>query len=341
MTVFTPGSALVIGAGGDLPATVGDATGLASLLADPARCAYTPEQVRLLTDAQATRPAVLAALEALAGAAAAATVVVYFSGHGYRLNAAEGTAYYLLPYGYDLNRLAQTAISGTEFADRLQAIPAARLLVLLDCCHAGGVGEAKAAGAPLTRAALPPEAQQWLAEGRGRVLIASSREGELSYAGRPYSAFTLALLEALCGTGVAKADGYVRVADLALHAREAVPGRTQGRQHPILHFEQADNFALAYYAGGELQPKGVPWTVAPEIEPEPGAWRGLGPGGMVQAVQGNGNIQLQIGNLSGGVVNLGGGVLPAAPQRLTCPACGQTLRPGARFCSRCGTPVGS
>lgn len=338
MAVFTPGSALVIGAGGDLPATIADATGLASLLADPARCAYAPEQVRLLTDAQATRPAVLAALEALTGAATTATVVIYFSGHGYRLSAAAGPAYYLLPYGYDLNRLAQTAISGMELADRLRAIPAARLLVLLDCCHAGGVGEAKS-GAPLTRAALPLEAQQWLAEGRGRVLIASSREDELSYAGRPYSAFTLALLEALCGVGAAKADGYVRVADLALHAREAVPGRTQGRQHPILHFEQADNFVLAYYAGGESQPKGVPWTVVPEIEPEPGAWRGWGAGGMVQAAQGSGNIQLQIGNLSGGAVNLGGGAGTAAPPGLTCPACGRPLRPGARFCGQCGRPV--
>jgi len=31
---------------------------------------------------------------------------------------------------------------------------------------------------------------------------------------------------------------------------------------------------LAYYAGGETQPKGVPFAAAPEIEPEPGAWSG-------------------------------------------------------------------
>jgi hypothetical protein len=112
-----------------------------------------------------------------------------------------------------------------------------------------------------------------LAEGSGRVLIASSQEDEKSYAGRPYSAFTLALVEALSGIGVAKLDGYVRVADVALHARQVVPGRTGNRQHPILHFEHADNFVLAYYAGGGKEPKGLPFDVEPEIEPEPGAWR--------------------------------------------------------------------
>jgi hypothetical protein len=49
-----------------------------------------------------------------------------------------------------------------------------------------------------------------------------------------------------------------------------VPGRTQDRQHPVLHFEQADNFVVAHYAGGETQPKGLPFTAEPQIEPEPG-----------------------------------------------------------------------
>jgi hypothetical protein len=124
----------------------------------------------------------------------------------------------------------------------------------------------------LAKSPLPPEAASLLAEGSGKVIIASSKENELSYAGDPYSAFTLALIEAFAGTGVAVEDGYVRVTDLALHAREVVPGRTHGRQHPILHFEEADNFVLAYYAGGDTQPKGLPFDVEPQIEPEPGAW---------------------------------------------------------------------
>ncbi len=264
--LFTSGHALLIGVGGtDLPDTVTDAQGLAGILKDPERCAYPPAQVHLLTGAQAGRAAVLTALEALVQATdAQSTVLVYFSGHGYRVSGSSEATYYLLPHGYDTANLDQTAISGDEFTTRLRALPAQKLLLLLDCCHAGGIGAAKAPGLTLTKAPLPPEALTLLHEGRGRVLVASSQEEELSFAGKPYSAFTSALIEALCGVGVAKKDGYVRVADLALHTREVVPERTQKLQHPILHFEQADNFVLAYYAGGDPQPKGVPFEVAPQ-----------------------------------------------------------------------------
>ena len=328
---FDQGHALVVGVGADLPNTVDDAIGLADILKDPARCAYPPDQVHLLTGEEATRDAILSALDTLSNLPVSqstnlptyqspnlpisqSTILIYFSGHGYQVASPTGEFYYLLPYGYDLNRLYQTAISGAEFTGRLRDIPAQKLLVLLDCCHAGGVGEAKAPGLQLAKSPLPPEAHSLLAEGSGRVLVASSREDELSFAGKPYSAFTLALTEALCGAGVAKKDGYVRVADLALHAREVVPGRTRGRQHPILHFEQADNFALAYYAGGETQPKEVPFTVEPEIEPEPGAWTILDQRGPRVSITGDVSGQvavggagplIQFGDVSGGQVVVG------------------------------------
>lgn len=293
--LFTQGHALIVGVGADLPNTVDDAAGLADILKDPGRCAYPPEQVCLLTGEQAARNGVLSAFDDLARKAGAeATVVIYFSGHGYRLTTPVGDLYYLMPYGHDLAQLPRTAISGETFAQKLAAIPAKKLLVLLDCCHAGGVGRAKSTGLEISKAPLPPEAQEVLGEGRGRVLIASSREDELSYAGKPYSAFTLALIEALAGAGASKKDGWVRAADLALYAREMVPGRTWRKQHPVLHFEQADNFALAYYAGGQVEPKALPFPVEPEIEPEPGAWRGA-------------NIDIGgIQNVSGGQVNIAG-----------------------------------
>jgi hypothetical protein len=104
------------------------------------------------------------------------------------------------------------------------------------------------------------------------VVIASSQANESSFAGKPYSAFTLALIDALSGAGASRKDGYVRVIDLALHTREIVPGKTNNRQHPIMDFKQSDNFVLAYYAGGSAEPKGLPFAQEPEIEPEPGAW---------------------------------------------------------------------
>ena len=269
--LFTDGHACIIGIGGDLPNTVDDAIGFAKILTDPERCAYPVEQVSLLTKEQAKREHILTALDRLAQSTTPdSTAIIYFSGHGYQVTASMGESYYLIPFSYDLSKLYKTAISGTEFTTKLKAIPAKKLLVLLDCCHAGGLGDTKSLGYTAVKAPLPPEAQALLAEGKGRVVIASSTADELSYAGRPYSAFTLALIESLAGKGVSQKDGYVRVADLALYAREVVPQRTHDRQHPILNFEQADNFVLAYYAGGEKEPKGLPYSGEPEIESEAG-----------------------------------------------------------------------
>ena len=271
---FQAGHALLIGAGADLPFTIDDARGIAEILKDPDRCAYPPGQVELLVGEAAHRQAVLEALDRMAESAdESSTIIIYFSGHGYRASTPIGEAYFLIPFGVQIERLKDTAISGSEFAARLQAIRSRKLLLLLDCCHAGGVGLAK--GLEIAKSPLPPEALQILKQGKGRVIIASCKDSELSYGGKPYSAFTLALIEAFSGQGASKQDGFVRAADLAMHSREKVPGRTKGRQHPILHFEEADNFVLAYYAGGETEPKGLPFAQETEIEPEPGAWSGV------------------------------------------------------------------
>lgn len=268
--LFTQGYALIVGVGADLPPTVNDAKGIADILMDASRCAYPQHQVNVCTEHNATRAQILSGLDNLAQATTSdSTVIIYFSGHGYQIDSTLGKVYYLMPYGHELQSLYTTAISGAEFAEKLRAIPAKKLLVLLDCCHAGGVGEAKTPGLNMEKKPVPPEVLPLLSEGSGRVLIASSREDELSFVGKPYSAFTAAIIEALCGKGVAKKDGYVRVADLALHAREVVPGRTKGKQHPILHFHDADNFVLAYYAAGDTQPKALPFTEEPDIEPAP------------------------------------------------------------------------
>ena len=313
MSLFKQGHALIVGVGGDLPNTKDDAQGLAELLREPGRAAYPSDQVQLLTGTAATRDKLLTAFDSLAeNTTADSTVVFYFSGHGYRASTSMGEDYYLLPYGYNIQELYKTAISEQEFTDKLKAIPARKMLILLDCCHAGGVGAAKAPGLSLAKSPLPPGAVELLATGEGRVLIASSQEDELSYAGNPYSAFTLALIEALSGQGVAKKDGYVRVTDLALHAREVVPGRTRDKQHPILHFEDADNFVLAYYAGGEKQPKGLPFEVEPQIEPEPGV--GVTFDQRKQTVHGsqfnvNGDFHGPLQQVdTGGAAYIGGGV---------------------------------
>jgi hypothetical protein len=274
--VFTQGHALILGTGDDdIPATATDATGIANILKDPARCAYPEAQVRVVTGPATTRQAVIEALEALQQAAGEeATVVFFYSGHGGYIPApGGGKEYFLKTRGFDIFRPYETGVSGKELAAYLGATPAKKMLLLFDCCYAGGFGGGAKSGEPvLKNTPIPLEVGPLLGKGRGRVIIASSRENELSYAGRPYSAFTSAIIEACAGAGAAKEDGLVRWTDLALHAREVVPRRTKYQQHPVLpNIEGADDFPVAFYAGGELRAKGAPFP-EPEIEPSPGAF---------------------------------------------------------------------
>ncbi len=257
LQTFDVGYALVIGAGADLPVTIGDATALRDLLVRPGYCAYPPGQVTLLVDQNATKTNILAALDDLRVKVAAvpdATVIIYYSGHGI-----ESPDYYLLPYPYNLHDLPGTCISGTEFTERLQQLKAQKLLVLLDACHAGGLAEIEDFPG-VVKSPAPSTLLETLSLGSGRVVIASSRKDQKSLIlpGASYSAFTQALLEALAGQGAAEFDGYARVADVAMYVSRVVSARTNERQHPILKLHKADNFALAYYSGGEKSPHPPP-----------------------------------------------------------------------------------
>ena len=255
---FSHGYAVVVGAGGDLPITVNDAQGIANFLRAPDRCAYPSDQVQLLVGQAAQREAFLAALDRLADQVvndSDAIAVVYFSGHGL-----ETPAYHLMPFGYNLNDLLTTAISGIEFTEKLRGIQSKKLLVLLDCCHAGGIGEAK--GMPHTKSPAPPGLFDEMKAGSGRVIIASSRKDELSWAYQSdsFSAFTTVLLQALAGYGAFEQDGYARVLDVAMWLGRKVPERTGDKQHPIIKVSNLeDNFVLAYYAGGAKTPRTLEW----------------------------------------------------------------------------------
>jgi hypothetical protein len=274
---FTQGHACVIGVGGDLPTTINDATELAKILKDPERCAYPEEQVHLLTGEGATKDRVIKALEDLAEATNdESTVIIYFSGHGHQLVSPAARSYYLMPHGYNTENLVDTAINGSDFTNLLRDIPAQKLLVLLDCCHAGGMAELP--GFEVTKAPVPPEALKMFAKGGGRMMIASSKASELSYAGNPCSAFTYALITGLCGEARNRDDDpYIWATNLAMHTSSYVPGITNNKQHPVLEIpEKSTNFALAYYAAGRLQPKGLPIGLQqpPRIEARPGELNG-------------------------------------------------------------------
>lgn len=259
---FSNGYALLIGVGADLPVTVQDATALRNILVDPTHAGYPQGQVQLLTERDAERGNILAAFDRLieqSKSSPDATVVVYYSGHGGRIErTGEANEYFIVPYGYDPNRAAETAISGREFTDKIQAISARTLIVLLDCCHAGGVPALKNVGETFVKAPVPPDLLDVLKTGSGQVVVASSREDEYSLTGNPYSVFTACLIEALSGRAALSKDGYARILDVLRYLFEHVPQRTSDSQHPFVNkvSDLTDNFPICYYAGGSKQVRG-------------------------------------------------------------------------------------
>jgi hypothetical protein len=261
MTAFPHGYALLIGVGAHtnpahaLPTTVHDARALATLLSDPLRCAYPPDQIRLLHDESATRQGILdglAWLKMCAEQDPAATIVVYYSGHGYALP--QQHAYWLITY--DAMDTA-SALTAADFTAALRAIPAERLLVLLDCCRAEGMATSKHPGEqPLPITPTQPDAAlvSTLTQGNGRAVCTSSRGTQLSYirAEQDLSIFTYHLLEALRGAANQAGQTVVRLSHVMQYLGDMVPksaGAVGRDQTPFFDFKTED-FAIAAIAGG-------------------------------------------------------------------------------------------
>lgn len=237
-----------------LPGSVlADASAMRAALADETLCAYPPGNVTLLLDGAATQAGLRQALADLAASTDPdSTAFVYISSHGGRIESGPHAGEYLLPVDTAYtseDALAQSAISGPEFTAALAAIPARKLVVVLDCCHAGGVGQPKDAS-PAPKIGFSDAYLETLKSGRGRVILASSRSNELSWIlpGADNSLFTSHLLAGLKG-GANGAGGVIRIFDLFDYVQPRVVA-DKAVQHPIFKAEIEENFPVALSLGG-------------------------------------------------------------------------------------------
>lgn len=263
MSWLTNAHALVVGvhAYQDLPslstAVLNDMRGIYQTLVDPSLCAYPPENVHQLFDAQATRDAILGELDALAKHADEnSTVLFYYSGHGGEILQGPQTGKYLLPVNASWLPDYQgfkDAITGDEFMRALNVIRARKLIVILDCCHAGGIAQFKGAPVPF-HIGFEENYYAMLERGSGRVILTSSLEGEKSWFSQdvPNSVFTRHVLNGLRG-GAARDDAYIRILDLYSYLQPRVVAE-EPRQHPLLYAQAQENFAIALARGGAQEP---------------------------------------------------------------------------------------
>jgi hypothetical protein len=244
-----------------VPNTATDAERLAAVLTDPRAAAYPHAQVALLRNGAATRAGILAALDALATQVQQSprpTVVLFFAGHGITNDG----AFFLLPYDYTPGDLAGSAIDAATFKAKVDAIAAhaQKLLVLLNCCHSGGVSDdvLSDTGTVPPTDSPPPGFYAPLAEGSGRVVISSSRPAERSGArssrDRRLTVFGAQVLAALQGSAPGQGPA-VGVFELFTALSTQVPPDTRTitdpftdaplQQHPLIYTREVDqNFAI-------------------------------------------------------------------------------------------------
>lgn len=276
---FPGGHALVVAVAAypmvsPLPAAViNDAREMTGVLTFPAYCGYDPKNVTMLLDSQATLEEIRRELQALGSRAKPDdTVVIFFSGHGARLGDLSDPESALIPVDCDPADISGTVLLEAELSSLLARIKAQRLVVLIDACHSGAAGSFKAVG-DSPDFGFSEKSLDRLAQGTGRVLIASSRASETSLVlvGASNSLFTEHLVGALRGGARTHGDGLIRVFEVFNYVAEKVRGAAPGRQHPIFKASDLeDNFPVALDRGGT---KGI--TAEPPINKYGEVWRQL------------------------------------------------------------------
>jgi len=223
----------------DLEYAAGDAHAVADLLheAGGPLFAGTP-RIERLTDRQVTVAAIEAAVDRMAADIAPSDVfVLYLAGHGLT---GDNGRYHFLPsdfvYAND-EALRDRTLSEERLVDLVARVPALKMLVILDTCHAGGAidgltGEpwARVASA---RAIEEVSALRRLDRATGRAVLAATTELTVALEGYDgHGVFTYALLRGLEGAADAEhgnRDGVTDINELSAYIEDMVPRLTLER----------------------------------------------------------------------------------------------------------------
>jgi hypothetical protein len=304
---FTNGYALLMGVnenavqGYALPDVLKDVQALYGVLVDPERCGYGKDNVSVLVGDGATRQNMLDGLDWLQDRVAAdtsgnATAVIYYSGHGWHDVAAGQGEFYLIPYDVRPDKLRSRALRAQDWAEAVAQVQPRRLLAILDCCHAAGLGTKEAGILPAgyaaaafdprmlmeegTETAAPGgKGLEQLARGGGRAVLSSSTGEQRSYIRKDgkMSIFTYHLVEALTGHARPEEGATeVLVSDVMGHVYRHVPDSAQAdwQRDQTPDYQVSGNFPVSLLLGGKPWAKG---DLAPDpLEAAPKAGAGEG-----------------------------------------------------------------
>ena len=96
------------------------------------------DEVRLITNENATRDGILSAIAWLGQVAGEDDrVVIYFSGHGETQEGIRGKTGYIIPVDCPKENYYVKAISMGKIREATSLIPAKHVLYIMDCCYSG------------------------------------------------------------------------------------------------------------------------------------------------------------------------------------------------------------
>jgi WD40 repeat protein len=200
---------------------------------------YRDVEVRPLLDRDATRGAVLEALEWLDSAVTSRDVgVVMIAGHGYT---DDKGSYWFLPADAQAAHIAATSLSQFDLRRAFSAI-AGKAIVFLDTCHANAEKAAPDPKRDAVRGLGPGGvdvvrfANDLAKAENGLITFASTQGTELAAerAEWGHGAFSLALIEGLSGKADFLHKGAITVSALDYYIAERVKTLTDGQQHPVM-----------------------------------------------------------------------------------------------------------
>src|SRR5262249_1743006 len=173
----------------------------------------------------------------------------------------------------DLSNIAGSAVWAEAFTQAIADIPAKRLLIVLDCCHAERMTAASRdivclkASPGFEMTAAPEGLGAALKQGEGRAVYSSSLGNQASWERNDQTRgiFTHHFVEALQGAGNRPGDREVRLSNLMNHLGTAVPKTAKQQwgadQRPCFDIVGED-FPVALIGGGKANRR-IPITIDP------------------------------------------------------------------------------
>ncbi len=216
---------------GDLRFADRDARQIATFLQSKKGGSVPASHIRLLTNAQASRTAIIQAMSLFSKAGPADRVLLYFSGHG--------LANSFIPYDVQPGQPGSVLTHQTVKAAFRQS-KAHTKICIADACLSGG----------MTRETSTPPSVQGMAgaftAGNNVAMLLAGRSTQFAIEDqrRAGGVFTYFLLQGLGGLADRDANRIVTIRELHAYVSPRVRQATRGRQSPVFYGRFPDSLAL-------------------------------------------------------------------------------------------------